>query len=127
MAKRPTRMGAVQLRMMRVLWRHGEATARTITQELSAEQPIAHSTVQTLLRKLEAKGAIAHRLEGRVFVFYPLVSEEKVVQTATTDLLSRVFDGSAYGLVAHLLENEQIAAGELERIRKLIEETEQGK
>ena len=51
------KLGSVQLRIMRVLWARGEATAREITDDLSRDGAIAHSTVQTLLRKLEAKGA----------------------------------------------------------------------
>jgi len=112
---------------MRVLWKHGRATARLITEELSKQKFIAHSTVQTLLRKLEGKGSVAHEVEDRTFVFYPLVSEQEVTQAATRELLERVFDGSAYGLVAHLLKEEQMPRRELERIRKLIEGKEKRK
>ena len=125
MASRKTRVGAVQLRILRVLWREGQATARQITDELSQEKPIAHSTVQTLLRKLEDKGTIAHETQDRVFLFYALVTEDEVVGAATRDLVSRVFDGSTYGLVAHLLKNERIPKKELDRIRELIEEGEE--
>ena len=119
MAKKPIRIGAVQMRIMRALWRHGKATAREITDALSAERAIAHSTVQTLLRKLEAKGVVAHEVEGRTFIFVPLVTEEEVQQSATQELLGRVFDGSAYGLVARLVESKSISRQELERIRGL--------
>ena len=122
MEPRRTRVGAVQLRILRVLWEHKRASARQITEALSAEGPIAHSTVQTLLRKLEKKGAVAHDAEERVFIFRALVSEEEVVRDATQDLLSRVFDGSAYGLVAHLLKSESISSEELAAILKLIDE-----
>ena len=125
MAKKPIRIGAVQMRIMRALWRHGKATAREITDALSAERAIAHSTVQTLLRKLEAKGVVAHEVEGRTFIFVPLVTEEEVQQSATQELLGRVFDGSAYGLVARLVESKSISRQELERIRGLIEKAEE--
>ena len=125
MAKKPIRIGAVQMRIMRALWRHGKATAREITDALSAERAIAHSTVQTLLRKLEAKGVVAHEVEGRTFIFVPLVTEEEVQQSATQELLGRAFDGSAYGLVARLVESKSISREELERIRGLIEKAEE--
>ena len=125
MAKKPIRIGAVQMRIMRALWRHGKATAREITDALSAERAIAHSTVQTLLRKLEAKGVVAHEVEGRTFIFVPLVTEEEVQQSATQELLGRVFDGSAYGLVARLVASKSISREELERIRGLIEKAEE--
>jgi BlaI family penicillinase repressor len=120
------RLGRVQLRIVQVLWRIGRANAREITETLNREEPIAHSTVQTLLRKLEAKGAVAHDVEDRTFVFYPLVQEESVKQGATRELMDRIFGGSAAGLVAYLLENERVSGEELAEIGKLIGEKKTG-
>src|SRR5688572_30767113 len=114
------RLGKVQLSIMRILWREGEATARQITEELNATTSIAHSTVQTLLRKLEAKGAVTHDFRGRLFVFRPLYVESEVTTSAARDLLNRVFQGSAYGLVAHLLKHENISEEERRQLRALL-------
>jgi BlaI family transcriptional regulator, penicillinase repressor len=122
MSRAAPRLGKVQLEIMQVLWTRGRATAREITDELCRTQPIAHSTVQTLLRKLEAKGAVTHDIEERTFVFRPLYQQEEVTETATRDLLSRVFHGSVYGLVAHLLKHEPISREELQRLRRLLDE-----
>ena len=121
------RLGRVQLRIVQVLWGKRRANAREITETLNrgepgAHGPIAHSTVQTLLRKLETKGAVAHDVEDRTFVFYPLVEEDCVKRGATRELLDRVFEGSAAGLVAYLLENERVSGKELAQIRELIDE-----
>ena len=112
--------GQVQLRIMRILWGKGRANAREITEELCRHEPIAHSTVQTLLRKLEAKEAVGHSQEDRVFVFRPLVRPEPVRRRATREFVERIFDGSAGGLVAYLLRNERIPASELDEIRRLV-------
>jgi BlaI family transcriptional regulator, penicillinase repressor len=122
MSKPATRLGKVQLRIMQILWARGRATAREITDELSKTRPIAHSTVQTLLRKLETKGAVAHAVEDRTFVYRPLSQQAEVTASATHDLLTRLFDGSVYGLVAHLLKHEKLSPEELHRLRELIEE-----
>lgn len=116
------RLGKVQLRIMQILWRDGKATARRITEQLSQTQPIAHSTVQTLLRKLEAKGAVSHEQEERTFVFRPLYRQSDVKETAVHDVLTRLFDGSVYGLVVHLLHEEKIPQDELTRLRRLIDQ-----
>jgi len=115
-------MGKVQLRIMRVLWDRGRANAREITDVLNAQEPIAHSTVQTLLRKLEAKGAVGHEALARTFVFFPLVAEDNVRRGATQDLLQRIFDGSAGELMSYLLKHEQVSKKELEEIRRLVDE-----
>ena len=109
---------------MKFLWARGKASARDITDALNADEPVAHSTVQTLLRKLEQKGAIAHDVEDRTFLFRPLVEEERVTRSSTREFIDRIFGGSVAGLVAHLLENEKIPKKELEQIKKLIEEKE---
>jgi BlaI family penicillinase repressor len=148
MSKTPARLGKVQRQIMEVLWRHGRATARQITDELcrargsrdlapqataagevlcpirereNGPRAIAHSTVQTLLRQLEAKGAITHAVEERTFVFRPLCQPADITTSALRDLLARAFQGSVYGLVAHLFEHETIPPHERQRLRELIE------
>jgi predicted transcriptional regulator len=116
------KVGVVQHRIMRVLWEEGEVTARHITDVLSREHDIAHSTVQTLLRKLEAKGVVKHEKRERTFMFRATVEEEEISRSAVHDLVSRVFRGSVYGLMAHLLETEKVPREELERLREMVDE-----
>ena len=119
------RLGRLQLRIMQVLWDRGRATAREVTDALSAagvDPAVAHSTVQTLLRQLEDKAVVGHDADGRTFSFRPLIDAPSVTRGATRDLIDRVFGGSAAGLVAHLLKEERIAPAELRAIRQLIED-----
>ena len=120
------RIGSVQLRIMRVLWDEGEATARRISELMSIDSPIAHSTVQTLLRQLEAKGAVMHERRERTFVFRPVVVEADVSRSAAQDLLDRVFRGSVSGLVAHLLDHEEVSDEEMRLLRRVVVERSKG-
>src|SRR4051812_46898184 len=122
MAMRTTQLGRMQFRIMQVLWERGRASAREITDALNEAEPVAHSTVQTLLRQLEAKGAIGHKAEGRTFVFVPTLKEDRVKQSAARDLLQRVFGGDIGGLVAHLFKGERLSRAELDEIQRLIDE-----
>ena len=115
------RLGKVQYRIMQALWQLGRATARQITDELSRTQPIAHSTVQTLLRQLEAKGVVAHDLEERTFVYRPLYQQAQVTETPLRDLLMRVYNGSIVNLMSHLLRHERISREELTQLRGLLD------
>ena len=114
-------LGRVQLQIMQVLWEKGRATAREITETINSDEPIAHSTVQTMLRVLEEKQAVAHEPEGRTFVFFPLVPETEFKQTATQNLVERVFRGSVSSLVAHLLDCDSVSKKEIDEIRKMID------
>ena len=122
-------VGEQQMRLMRQLWRR-PLSARELTAALNAEpgaEPMAHSTVQTLLRQLEAKKAVTHEAQERTFIFRPLVEEERTVTQATREFVKRLFDGSAQGLVAHLLESEQISPEEIAKIEALVAARKEGK
>jgi BlaI family penicillinase repressor len=122
MTRTPARLGQVQLRILQVLWRLGPSTARQIVDEMSKSAKIARSTVQTLLRQLEAKNIVGHtELDGGVFLFHAISKETDVAHTAADDLLDRVFQGSLYNLVAHLLKPERLSQDELQKLRDLIE------
>lgn len=117
-----TSLGKVQYQIMAVLWRSQRATARQITEELVQSQPIAHSTVQTLLRQMEAKGAVAHSVEDRTFVFRPLYQSSDLQDTPLHDLLTRLFHGSVVNLMSHLLKHETISSEEMAQLRQMVEE-----
>lgn len=114
------RFGQVQYQIMQVIWNNERVNARDITDTLNKTKPIAHSTVQTLLRKLEQKGAVAHDIEDRTFIFFPLVKREKVTQFGIRDIIDRMFAGSPGALVSNLIENEKFTTQELAEIKKMI-------
>jgi len=116
--------GRVSFRIMQVLWEKGRANAREITATLNKIEPIAHSTVQTLLRKLEQKTAVDHDIEDRTFIFFPLVQADQVTKNAFHDFVDRIFAGSTGGLVSYLIKNEYISPEELGEVRKLLDEKE---
>ena len=117
----PLRLTGQQLAIMRLLWDRGEMTVADVQQSLSGRTQPAYSTVATMLGRLEKRGLVRHRAEGRTYHFSPAVSETGVVR----EVVDRVFGGSATALVSHLLENEELVQGDLEEIKQLIREHEQ--
>ena len=83
------RFGRVQLRIMQIIWEKGRVNAREITDAMNKISPIAHSTVQTLLKKLEQKGALDHDIDYRTFIFYSLVDAEKATRSAFHEFVER--------------------------------------
>jgi BlaI family transcriptional regulator, penicillinase repressor len=114
------RLGKLQLAIMRVLWRHGEAAVAEVHEELEAERGLAPTTVATMLVKLERKGVVAHRAEGRRFIYRPLVDEERVKRSMVDELTSQLFQGDVTALVNHLLSEPSIDSRELAELRTLI-------
>ena len=108
---------------MRVLWDAGEATVVEVRAALSDERDRALTTIATMLSKLEKRGVVAHRTEGRQFVYRPLVSEAAVARSMVQDLTNRVFDGDASALVSHLLSEHEIDSAELARLKSLLRQS----
>lgn len=109
---------------MRVLWQQGEATVVAVHEALKDQGDRALTTIATMLKKMEAKGVVTHRTDGRQFVFRPTVSEEAVKRTMVRDLTSSLFAGDVAALVTHLIDEERIDAGELADLRAKIAERE---
>lgn len=113
-------LGDLQLAIMRVLWNRGEATVAEVHETLEPERGLALTTIATMLTKMEKKGVVDHRAEGRRFIFRPQVSEEQVRRSMVADLTSQLFRGDVTALVNHLLAEHEIDARELAQLRKQI-------
>lgn len=113
-----------QLALMRVLWARGESPVAAVAEALAGERRLAHTTVATTLTRLEKRGLVAARREGRQLVYRALVAEHEVRRSMVAGLLSTLFAGDARALVAHLVHEDEIAPGDLERVRALVDAAE---
>jgi BlaI family transcriptional regulator, penicillinase repressor len=120
-------LSRLQLSILRVLWSRGEATVSEVQRALEQERPAAYTTVSTMLSRLEQKGAVAHRTEGRVFFYRAAVREDEVSTSMVSELVERVFEGSPAELVSHLLETQDVDAAELARIKAMVAKHEAAK
>lgn len=113
-------LSELQIALMRVLWRRGEASTADVAAELAGERGLKHTTVATLLTRLEKRGVVAQRREGRQLFYRAAVGEAQVRRSMVADLIGALFDGDARELVAHLVEESEIAPGDLEKVRKKL-------
>ena len=105
---------------MAVLWERGEATTADVHEALQAERGLALTTIATMLRKMEDKGVVAHRAEGRQFVYRPTVTQAEVRESMVGELVERLFGGDAAALVAHLVSEHEIDGADLAELRKRV-------
>lgn len=122
--KSPT-LTEAELRLMEVLWQKRSATIADVTESLPPP-PIAYNTVLTTMRILEQKGYVNHIEEGRAYVYSPLVEREEAAQSAVGVLLNRFFGNKSAELALRLIENERPGEAELQRLKTLIEQYEEG-
>jgi predicted transcriptional regulator len=117
----PITLGELQHAIMKVLWERGEATSADIHAVLLPSRGLAPTTIGTMLRKMEDKGVVAHRLDGRQYVYRPCISEPEVQRSMVGELVDRLFGGDPAALVSHLVTDHDIDPGELARLRQLLE------
>lgn len=110
-----------ELEILKILWEQGPSSVRAVHRAFPPAEDLAYNTVQTLMRIMEEKGLVEHRVEGRSFVYIPKFSRDESAQR----FLDRVFDGAADQLVLSLLRSERISPAELERMRSLIQDAQE--
>ena len=120
--ERSHQLGDLQHQIMRVLWERGEATVAEVHRALQPERERALTTIATMLTKMEKKGVVAHRTEGRKYIYRPAVAEDEVRVNMVSDLKNRLFGGNTAALVSHLLSEHDVDEEELGRLRTFIEE-----
>ncbi len=114
-------LGDLQHAIMAVLWARGEATTADVHEALREPRGLALTTIATMLHKMEGKGVVAHRAEGRQFVYRPTVSEDQVRRSMVGELVERLFGGDPKALVAHLVSEKEIEPRELDQLRRRLE------
>lgn len=114
-------LGDLQHAIMAILWSRGEATSTDVYEALRDERGLAFTTIATMLRKMEDKGVVAHRVSGRQFVYRPTVSEDQVRRSMVGELVERLFGGDPKALVAHLVSEHEIEPEELRRLRRRLD------
>ena len=120
MAKtRKYRLGDLQLRIMKVLWERGPLAAAEVQEALGGVE-LAYTTVATMLRKMETRGLVGHSVDGRRFVYKPIVRPETVTRSMSGDILDRLFEGDLADMVSHLLTTREVSRGELAQLEQLI-------
>ena len=113
-------LGELQLKIMKVLWEHSEATVAEVHKNLSTETELAYTTIATMLRKMEARGLVKYRVEERRFLYRPAIKAEEVTRKMSTHLVERLFEGSLADMVSHLLTTHEVSPEELDKLEKLI-------
>ena len=97
--------------ILRLVWQLGK---------LPVKRKITYATVQTLLRRLERKGYLKHRIRGKAHVFFAAVKSEKVIKRSVSDFLDRLFGGDPVPLMQYLAEHGKIDTDDIEKLKELI-------
>lgn len=112
----------LQLAILHVLWERGEATSREVREALMPSRALALTTVATLLSRLEKKGVLDHRRQGRAHVFRPTVTQSEVRKNMVRELTDNLFGGKASTMMSHLLLAGNLDHEELRSMRQALDD-----
>ena len=116
----PKPLSSLEHLVMDVIWDRRSASAEDVREALSATHPMKESTARTILKRLEDKGYIDHRVEGRTNIYTGREAPEHVAARMVRQLIDRLCGGSVERLVVGMVENEVIDAEELQDLARKI-------
>ena len=124
MAKQTVKLTKFELEIMDALWELGSASVREVVEHLPEKKRPAYTTVQTIVYRLEEKGAVARvKKVGNAHVFAPAVSR-KAAQRRLIDEVLDLFGGSARPLMAHLVESGKLTLEDVRELERTLEKIE---
>lgn len=127
MARKPRKpIPDAELEVLLALWETGPATVRDLLDRLAGDER-AYTTVQTLLNRLERKGYVRSRKDGRALVYEPAVARDELLTEELRDVASRVTGGRASPLVMNLVEHNTLTGDDIRQLRELLDRLESGR
>ncbi len=122
--QKPRSLTKAELRIMRVLWKKRRASVAEVVAAMP-KPPLAYTTVLTMLRILEQKGAVKRELDGRAHIYFPAFEEDEAAGTAVGDVVRSFFANSKTALAMRLISEEKPDRDDLAHIKKMIEAYEE--
>ncbi len=126
MSDRILGLGSLQSEVMQLIWDRGEATVAQLVEVISDRRPVTYTTVLSAVQKLEKKGWISHRTEGRAYVYRAARQRIDVGGSKLLDLLRTAFSGDPRLLLSSLIDEGDLTDAELSELRKVIDERRKG-
>jgi BlaI family transcriptional regulator, penicillinase repressor len=120
--KQSATLTEAELRIMDVLWRKGSGTVQQVLDWLAST--LAYNSVLTTIRVLEKKGHVKHVKDGRAHVYEPIIGRKEATRFEIQHLVARFFRNSHEALVLNILQDEEIDADKLKRLREMLERSD---
>ena len=106
--------------VLNYVWTHPNCTAESVREGLATERKLKDSTIRTILRKLEEKGYVNHKVDGRTFIYGTVNSRRNVAVQAVQQVVERLCNGSFEELLVGLVDNQLIDRKQLQRLEAQI-------
>ena len=123
---RPRNLGQLEQLVMDHIWSHGPTTAEQCRESLLPRHAMKDSTVRTVLRRLEEKGFLSHKVEARTYIYQALQARRNIAARAVSSIVDRFCGGSVEQLLVGMVENDVVDRVELQRLAQKIAQKKEG-
>lgn len=121
--KETSNISDAEWEVMRICWREpAPCTANEIVEALKLTTDWKPNTIKTLIGRLVKKGILGFKEEGRIYLYYPLVAEQKCIKEESESFLTRVFGGAVKPMLVTFLQEEKLTRDDIEELKQLLEE-----
>ena len=107
--------------VMKIVWKYAPVSTNEITEKLLRTTAWSPKTIQTLIKRLVAKGALTYEKQSRMFVYTPLINENEYVRQESSSFLKRFYDGNITTMLSAYITYEKISKEEIEQLRSILE------
>lgn len=115
-------LGSLQSEVMELVWAMEEATVAQLVEAIGKRRSVTYTTVLSAVQKLEKKGWLKHRTEGRAYVYRAARQKADVGGSRLRELLKTAFSGDPRMLLSSLIDEARLSDEELAELRQLIDE-----
>lgn len=116
------RISEAEWEVMKVIWSKSPLTANEIIDTLKENTKWSPKTIRTLIRRLVEKEVLDYHQEGRLYAYFPLVSEEDGLRRETQSFLKRVYGGAMKPFLVHFMREEKLSPEDISELKKLLDE-----
>lgn len=110
----------LQQAILELLWTNGPATSEQVREALRTRHPLKDSSVRTLLRRLEARGYVSHRLKGKTFVYRARVQPRAMAARAVRHIIDRFWAGSVEHFLVGMVDEKVLSLPEIQRLVRRV-------
>lgn len=111
--------------VMKVIWEYSPISTNEIVEELSKTKTWSPKTIQTMMIRLEKKGAVRHEKKSRLYIYSPVICKEDYVDMESRSFLRRFYNGTLNSMVTSFLENDKLSDEDIEELKELLAQREQ--
>ncbi len=109
-----------EFEVMKIVWKHAPISTNEITDKLLQTTSWSPKTIQTLIKRLVTKGALAYEKQSRVFVYTPLIKETEYIAQESNSFLARFYDGNISSMLSAYIEHDKLSETEISTLRSIL-------